>query len=320
MSGVNKSSSFNYGSPPAVPAPTLAQPANAADGLPPNARSGNPDGAQMLTAPPPLRKWTSFIANQLRKQLSQATLGIVDASKMQESAALSPKPQGTLRKTLSSLSLNPFKSTKQAAAVTKEVEDGLATAAVQHCLERLKQSSELDETTCHTSTKVVSKALCGVELQECHGGSLETLDQEFKQHHKPDQKTVYRIDVSKAGHSLAVARCGNKAVIVQSWADLYSIKDWLEGTKPELSKNPSLPKHGPVDITAISDQLNSISSSLKNGDVDSAHTQATAMFNPFGGKAARMGLGLRYEKEQTGLTTKWSSAPMLNDEAPGAAR
>lgn len=215
---------------------------------------------------------------------------------------------------------------------TQEDKSNIETASLHHCLDRLnnlklnnlKNSVELEENphiaagldddVCETASMLVSHVLCRVHSQRPAKGSLETLKREFKQHHEPNQKTVYSVHIPGLSHSLAIARVGNKAMLLQSWVGNYTLREWLEGTRPQIAHNPWLPKNGVKNIADIYSSLASISRSVQRQDQNKAFAGIAEMFGPFNARTTVItGMHIPYILNKAALTVHWSKAPIQED-------
>ena len=208
----------------------------------------------------------------------------------------------------------------------QEEKNNRATASLHHCLNSLNNVKKveleesphiaigLDDDVCETTSMLVSHVLCRAHSQRPVEGSLETLKREFKQHHEPHQKTVYSVHIPGLSHSLAIARVGNKAMLLQSWVGNYTLREWLEGTKQQIANNPWLPKNGVINIADISNRLDFISQSVQRQDKDKAFAGIEEMFGPFNARTTLMtGVQMPYLLKEAALTVHWSKVPMQEE-------
>jgi hypothetical protein len=177
---------------------------------------------------------------------------------------------------------------------------------VQECIDKVNASSGLNSDECHASAEVVVRALSGLGIGPCDGGTLEGLKAECARVAQAGECRVYRVDVGQLGHSFALVQCGQQAVLMQSWVGCYTLQEWMMGISETVKKNLYLPRTGETDHAVFSYYLDIMSKELNARRVDEVSKYALALFNPVAPRTQAMNMAIRFASGNP-LAVRWDS-------------
>lgn len=181
---------------------------------------------------------------------------------------------------------------------------------IEECIKRVNGAAGLSCDECHGSTKIVSKALAGIAIGTCESGTLTTLSAELDRVAQTTECRVYRVDIEQLGHSFAVAQCGGKIALMQSWIFAYDLQEWMTGTDKKFKGNKFLPSQGPIDHSILSLYLRAIASDFKARKSDYVLEYCLSLFSPDGKSYFALRSAIEF-KQGADMSMKWQNLPMV---------
>lgn len=193
-------------------------------------------------------------------------------------------------------------------SIAHKVKKESPVPTIKECIARVNKSNGLSCDECHASTKIVSTALAGREIEQCKEGTLETWLAELERVAKTSECKVYRVDIEELGHSIAVAQCGAEVAVMQSWIFCYTLQHWMIGTDEKFKNNSFLPKGG-VDYSVLSSFITTLAKNFEARRIDEIVENCCAIFSLTGTSYTILTMAITF-KAGVELSVTWGGLPI----------